>query len=219
MLMIVMVGVAATVILSTQQDLSVAGQDREALQAFYAAEYGVAAAKDYLAALSSTFYSGGSGWSLLLRSGVPQLCQGPGPLAGSGAQPSAQNPWRDFAQTFFVNGVAGAPRVQYRFCVFNDPEDLAYVDPKYVDASQTADTTDKDPYYIVIHGFGQVTTGSGSPLAFSHVWVVVGAPQGAPPVPETCYSQEGGCGSHEANGGTGETGVGVLTPAATVRGL
>src|SRR5262245_15188111 len=73
MLMMIMIGVAAGVALTTQEDLSVSGQDREQQMAFYAAEYAVARAKDYLT--SSSVYSNATGWTPLLAAGGNVLCQ------------------------------------------------------------------------------------------------------------------------------------------------
>jgi len=78
MLITVMAGVAGTVILSTQQDLSLAGQDREALAAFYAAEDGVAQAKAWLAARPAKDDGAGGGWTAILGEleSAPEGCAG-----------------------------------------------------------------------------------------------------------------------------------------------
>jgi Tfp pilus assembly protein PilX len=233
MLIIVMVGAAATVMLSTQQDLSVAGQDRESLQSFYAAEYAVAQAKDYLAALSSTFWNAGTGWTPLLASGVPQLCvpTGVSPPTAPGIVPAATNPWNDFRDaqqnTLFVNGaVSGAAKVQWRYCVHNDAEDLAYLDTAANSAGQTGDNSDaRDAQHqLVIEGYGQVIpVGPANPtaLAAARVWVIIQGPSGAPVTPANCYTQEGGCGSHGDNGGVQEQNIGVIANSGptSVRGL
>jgi hypothetical protein len=220
MLMIVMVGAAATVILSTQQDLSVAGGDREALQSFYAAEYAVAVAKDYIAGNVLAFWTSGPGWTPLLSSGLKELC-------GANSDPIATNVWNDFkGSTFFASGATsgGGVKVQYRWCVRNDPDDLAYVDPTVLTSGETANTSDAhDPgHNIEIHGFGQVVNSAGPALAASEVWIIIGGPQGTILVPDNCYSQEGGCGGHESNAGSSETAIGVIgtggTPT-TVKGL
>lgn len=226
MLIIVMVGAAATVILSTQQDLSVAGQDREALQAFYGAEYAVAQAKDYLTVMNGTYWSSATGWTPLLASGMAQLCRPSStPTTTPGTTPDdAKNPWNDFNPVAGVNGNTGFPKVQWRWCVHNDPEDIAYYDASVLGSGETADTCDKydDAHQLVIEGYGQVTNGAGPALATGHVWVTVAGPQGNLQVPDNCYSQEGGCGSHAGNGGTSEQNISVVGATGqptTVRGL
>lgn len=123
MLSIAMVGVAATVILSTQQDLTVASQDREALQAFYAAEYAVAQAKDFLAStatadgLTPASFVARGGWSPMLarlaRAGATQGCDG---------EPTKATP--RMAWSALPGGA-----VRWRFCIHDDAGDLARFDP------------------------------------------------------------------------------------------
>ena len=61
---------------------------------------------------------------------------------------------------------------------------------------------------------------SGPALASSEVWIILGGPQGVILTPENCYSQEGGCGGHEANAGSSETAIGVIgAGGVTVKGL
>jgi hypothetical protein len=229
MLIIVMVGAAGTVMLSTQQDLSVAGQDRESLQSFYAAEYAVAQAKDYLATLSTTFWSSSTGWTPLLSSGIAQLCgpTGASPPLKPGTLPTSNNAWNDYpGSTFYVNGASsGGAKVQWRYCFHNDPDDPAYLDANGPGAV-SGDTNDtNDPaHQLVIEGFGQVIpVGPTNPtaLASAHVWVYLQSPSGVPTVQANCYSQEGGCGAHTSNGGVQEQNIGVIaTSGATpVRGL
>jgi Tfp pilus assembly protein PilX len=121
MLITAMVGVAATVILSAQQDLSSAGHERETLQAFYAAEYGVAAAKDFLAGalaarkIDASNFAAGGGWTPILTElsarGATQGC------AAGPRHATARMPWQPL----------GAAR--WSFCVHNNSDDLAYLDP------------------------------------------------------------------------------------------
>ena len=233
MLIIVMVGAAATVILSTQQDLSVAGQDREALQAFYAAEYAVASAKDQLTFFNASYWSSATGWTPLLSSGIAELCApSSSPTTTPGTSPSTNDGWKEFmGGKAWVNSESGGstgsgPRVQYRWCVHNDPEDIAYADPSVLVKGETADTSDAHDTgrnYIVIEGYGRVTdNAAATDLAIGHVWVTVGAPSGTLSVPANCYSQEGGCGAHQGNGGTAEQNVGVIAPTGqptSVKGL
>ena len=122
MLITVMVGVAATVILSTQQDLSVAGQDREALSAFYAAEYAAARAKDFLAGavaadgITPASFAAGGGWTPILAqltaAGAPEGC------ATGPTNASARMPWQSLDAT-----------TRWTYCIHNNADDLAYVDP------------------------------------------------------------------------------------------
>ena len=234
MLIIVMVGAAATVMLSTQQDLSVAGQDREALEAFYAAEYAVGQAKDYLASLTTVFWGGTSqGWTPLLSSGVVQLCQ-PGaglPPKAPSQLPQTTNAWssawsiKDAAtgdSSFYI----GTNVVQWVWCVHNDAEDINYIDATKDTGGVTGDNNDANDTYhqIVIEGYGQIVPKNVTnpvPLAKAHVTVYVGPPGNAPTVTANCYSQEGGCGSKTANGGTAEQNIAVITAGSATyqRGL
>jgi hypothetical protein len=218
MLMIVMVGAAATVILSTQQDLSVAGGDREALQSFYAAEYAVAVAKDYVMGNVAAFWNSGTGYTPLLRSGIKELC-------GANSDPISTNTWNEFkGGAFYTGGGSAGPKVQYRWCVRNNPEDIAYVDPTVLSSGETADLTDTyDPsHQVEIHGFGQIVNGSAPALATSEVWILTGGPQGTIVTPDNCYSQEGGCGGHESNAGSSEAAITVIGTggvSTSVKGL
>jgi len=145
MLGAVMAGVAATVILSTQRDLSVAGQDRETLQAFYAAEYGVAQAKDLLAAelaasaiTPADFVSRG-GWTpiLVALASRTESCA-PGPLA--------RRP---------MTALDGSAR--FTFCVRNDASDIAYLDPNAACAGDVCD--ERDPRHVLtIEAWGATST-------------------------------------------------------------
>ncbi|HWE31236.1 MAG TPA: pilus assembly PilX N-terminal domain-containing protein [Polyangia bacterium] len=169
MLMTVMVGVAATVILSTQQDLSVAGQDREALQAFYAAEYGVAQAKDFLAGalasdgINAARFVAGGGWTPILAQ-VTAAGAAPGCATGP-LQPSARMAWRPLDGS-----------VRWSFCIHNNSDDLAYLDPGgSVPAGcigKSADACDeRDPLHVItIEAWG------ASASAQAHVAVDVAGP-------------------------------------------
>jgi Tfp pilus assembly protein PilX len=218
MLMIVMVGAAATVILSTQQDLSVAGGDREALQSFYAAEYAIAVAKDYIAGNATALWSSGTGWTPLLRSGIKEICD-------TNSDPITTNTWNEFkGSTFYTSGLTAGPKVQYRWCVRNDPSDIAYVDTSVLSSGETANTTDSydSSHQIEIHGFGQIVNGSSPALASSEVWILTGGPKGTIVVPDNCYSQEGGCGGHESNSGSSEAAITVIGTggvSTSVKGL
>jgi len=60
-----------------------------------------------------------------------------------------------------------------------------------------------------------------SALASAHIFVTVGGPQGSASIPQSCYTQEGGCGAHAANGGTAEQNITVIanTGSTPVKGL
>jgi hypothetical protein len=233
MLIMIMVGAAAGVMLSTQQDLSVAGQDRESLQAFYAAEYAVAQGKDYLANQGVLAFT--SSWNPLLTSSDLHLCTG-GPTGSNptapGRNPATNNPWVEFEagttattmlQPFTVAGTAsGGAKVQWRWCVHNDPDDPAYLNGATWSVSGNTDDSHDPSGFIVIEGYGQVIPiGPTTPVPVSsgHVWVTVGKPVGSNSTPQNCYSQEGGCGSHSSNGGALEQNITVLTSTSTTRGL
>lgn len=150
-LIIVMVGMAAGVALTTQEDLSVAGQDREAQMAFYAAEYAAARGKDFLC--TSGFYDtiGGTGWTPLLSSGNAYLCASVGG-ASPGIAPGSSN----VKATYFT--LSTGDTVQWQFCVHNNADDPGYLDPTNntpanVANGDTSDTRDGS-HYVVIEGYG-----------------------------------------------------------------
>jgi hypothetical protein len=223
MLIIVMVGAAAAVMVSTQQDLSVSGQDREQLQAFYAAEFAIAQAKDYLATNPAVLNF--TDWSPIFTPGAnPFVCTRT-PLDTTGhplLPPRDAGAWVDFQNpAFFVSGgAAGAAKAQYRFCFHNDPEDFNYGNAN----AGNGDLADDGSHLLTIEGYGQVIPSAGTnPLAMAtaQVWVVIAKPTGQPTALSNCYSQEGGCGGHSANGGAQDKGISVITAGSTtpVRGL
>jgi type II secretory pathway pseudopilin PulG len=225
MLIIVMVGAAAAVMLSTQQDLSVSGQDREQLQAFYAAEYAIAMAKDYLAANSATVFAS-KGWGDLLGSTNPYVCPfdtPTQPTAPTRALPSDDtNPWNDFPGTFYVTGAAaGAAKAQYRFCFANDPDDINFADANDGTIARNGNTTDDANRLLTIQGYGQVVAVNGSTtpqvMATSKVWVIIGKPTGQTAVLSTHYGTQGAGGDNSGNGGAMEAGTTVNL--GSVRGL
>jgi hypothetical protein len=167
MLITVMAGVAGTVILSTQQDLSVAGQDRETLAASYAAEAGVAQAKDWLAArlaadgITPAGFAAGGGWTPILGelASAPEGCA-TGPLPAS-----ARRAWTS------LDGSA-----RFTFCVHNDANDIAFLDPGGAVPAGCAglrgDVCDeRDPRHVItIEAWGASAT------AQAHVAVDVASP-------------------------------------------
>ena len=116
LLVILMVGMAATVLMSSQTDLQIAGQDRESTIAFYAAETGIAYGKDWLSA-NSHGAPGPSAWNAILNSNVAQLC-GPNPnLYQPGVVPQTLRQPYDF----------NAPQqIFYNFCIHNNPLDPSW---------------------------------------------------------------------------------------------
>src|SRR5256885_5258374 len=190
-LFVVMVGVAATVIASTQQDLSVAGQDREALQAFYAAEHAVAQAKDFLAGaaaadgITQANFAAGGGWTPILAqlsaAGVTQGC------ATGPTNATPRMAWSDFSGGAFT---VGSGSVRWRFCIHNNAADVAYLDPGGASPAgcigKSGDVCDeRDPLHLVtIEAWGAfpVDPSTGQPVvgaAQAHLAVDVGsvAPQ------------------------------------------
>jgi type II secretory pathway pseudopilin PulG len=123
MLITVMAGVAGTVILSTQQDLSAAGQDREALAAFYAAEDGVAQAKAWLAARPAKDDGAAGGWTAILG----ELDSAPEGCAGG---TRARRDWTPLDAS-----------TRFTFCIHNDANDAAFVDPSGGD--------ERDPRHVI----------------------------------------------------------------------
>lgn len=193
--MMVMVGIAAAVAMSTQEDLSVSGQDREAKAAFYAAEYAVAQGKDYLAGAP---YDGVTGWTALLKSGAVQLCKTAG-----GAVPGVvpNSPITPFNPNFLV----GVDAVQYNFCIHNNNDN-----PAYVTATGDLDDSKDASHYLVIEGYGYY----GANKATAHVAATVGSPVTTPIGSATDYSVEGGVAQHSGNGGSMEAGIAVNTSIA-----
>ena len=227
MLMIVMVGIAATVILSTQQDLSVSGQDRESLQAFYAAEYGIAQAKDYLEKQVQTSIPNinnfsPNGWTPVLQvintAGVQQGC-----ATGPTGLPTPISPRMGWQNYNTVGGTADpfammSGNVMWRYCIHNNSDDIAYLDSAGNAAAPCSgavgDNCDgRDPLHLVtVEAWGAfpVDPATGTPLpgaALKHLAVNIGPPTARTPLAlGNCgYSQEGGCGSHTGNGGNVDT--------------
>lgn len=197
-LMVAMVGMAGLVATSTQQDLSISGQDREAKMAFYAAEYGVAQAKDFL---STAGFSQTTGWQTLLAGGGIQLCNPVG-----GAQPGTQ-PKSTFPKKAFYT--AGTNTIEYNWCLHNNRDDPGYMFPPGGVAN--GDTTDNEPAHLLtIEAFGYAPFG-----ATSRITATIGGPT-TTTGGGNCYSQEGGCGGHTGSTGATETGVSVNTSVTAV---
>lgn len=155
LLIVVMVGLAAAVLVSTQGDLQVAGQDREAANAFYAAEAGIAFAKDWLA--QQPVGTGKNAWSTVLGSGAQQLCVGGGV---AGLKPPTQPGAAQAAVAYDP-----ARTSSYRFCVHNNATDPNYFGTcaNPLQGAQTPDGTDCDGT-IAVESFGFSADGTASRL-------------------------------------------------------
>lgn len=194
--MVAMVGIAAVVSTSTQQDLAVSGQDREGKMAFYAAEFAVASAKDFLA---GTAYDPNAGWGPFLASGVAQLCQ-----PGDGTKPGVA-PKTAFARKTLYT--IGAGNVEYNWCLHNNADDPGYMFPPL--GTPNGDTTDEEPQHLLtIEAYGWAPNGASSRLS-----VTLGAPSRTTTGSSTCYAQEGGCSGHAGNGGAAEANIAIDTSA------
>lgn len=178
-LVIAMVGIAAALMVSTQGDLQVAGQDRESATAFYAAEAGIAFAKDWLT--SANMGQGNATWSTLLASGVPQLC-----VVGNGQTPGT------VPQTAQVPYDLIRP-ASYRFCFHNNVDD-----PNYTLNPPTGDTVDGDGV-LAIESYGYGPNGS-----VGHVTVNVAVTAGA--AATNCYAGSGGGGCNSFKAGNNAQG-------------
>ncbi len=197
-LMIAMIGIAGMVATTAQQDLNISGQEREAKVAFYAAEYGVAQAKDYL--LTAGF-SQTTGWQPLLASGAVQLCNPVG-----GAQPGTQPKSTFPRKTFYT---AGANTIEYNWCVHNNREDPGYMFPP--GGTPNGDTTDNEPaHMLTIEAYGYGPNGATHRVSATVGGMTTVAGGGG------CYSQEGGCGGHTGSTGSTETGVSINTAVTAV---
>jgi type II secretory pathway pseudopilin PulG len=224
-----MLAVAAPVLLTTQEDLAVAGQDRESLTSFYAAEYAVAQAKDWIAKQMQTVDPGltnfpVSGWGPLLAvlATANEGCKsGPATLATAPIAPRMS--WRDF------NGPNGAKRpftlgpgnAMFQFCIHNNSDDPAYLDVAgntgTACSGKDGDSCDaRDPlHYLAVDVWGAfpVDANTGQPLsgaAITHLAINIGPPtlRQLASVGSCSYSSvEGGCGSHSGNGGVVDTTV------------
>lgn len=143
LLVILMVGVAATVLMSSQTDLQIAGQDRESTVAFYAAEAGIAFAKDWLSARAPV--PGPAAWNAILNSGVPQLCAPNPNVFQAGVNPQT-------ARTNYDN--SGNGQITFNFCIHNNPLDPAW-------ASGNGSRADQDGI-ITIESYGYGPTGTSA---------------------------------------------------------
>lgn len=198
LLMITMVGVAGLVANSTQQDLGVSGQERETKQAFFAAEYAIAEAKDFL---STAGFSQTTGWTGLLGAAGNQLCNPAGGTA-PGTQPKVA-----FARKTLYAATAG--NIEYNWCLHNNRDDPGYMFPP--GGVPNGDTTDDEPAHLLtIEGYGWAPNG-----ATSRITATVGGPT-TTSGGGSCYSQEGGCGGHSGSTGATETGVSINAAVTAV---
>jgi Tfp pilus assembly protein PilX len=143
LLVIVMVGIATTVLVSTQADLQVAGVDRESSQTFYAAEAGIAWAKDWLSA--QPVGTGSTAWSGLLASDAVQLC-----LPTTGAAPGIAPKSGQVSVPYYATPSGAPPLTSYQWCVHNNS-----ADPNYQKNPPTGDTADSDGILAIeSYGYG-----------------------------------------------------------------
>jgi Tfp pilus assembly protein PilX len=245
LLVVLMVGVAAQVLLSTQEDVAVSGQDRESLTSFYAAEYGVAQAKDWLEKQTQTLYptlSNFSDWNLVLGvlqpTAVLQGCKfGPSTLSANPITPRMT--WQEYNGQ---NGVVsaynlGGLHAMWKFCIHNNSDDPAYLDSAHnADPGSNCSTAGVQPiagdscdgrdplHYLTVDAWGAfpVDPVSLQPLpgaSMTHLAVNIGtpAPRIVTGVGNCSYHVEGGCGSHVSNGGAVDTTT-VLTGNGTGNG-
>jgi type II secretory pathway pseudopilin PulG len=197
MLIVIMVGLAMGVVLATQQDLSVAGQDREQAQSLYAAEYAVAMAKAYLANTTGLWAPSPSGWSPLLSGNTdPHLC-GPRPLFPNSPTPvttpdSTLNPPQPMPTWQPPSGMTSNP-VKWQYCIHNNADDPSYLDPAPVGSPPLGDNTDSRDKLnlIVIEAYGTSYNG-----AQTHLAVTVGTPVNTPTNPNDCRGVEAGTAGH-----------------------
>jgi Tfp pilus assembly protein PilX len=180
LIILVMVGIAAGVMVTTQGDLQVSGHEREAKVAYYAAQAGLAMAETYLL----TKAAGGS-WTGYLSSGDARLC---GPVsAGTPTKPpncpAATNP-RDC--TFDTTRQAC---VQY--CFHNNS-----IDPHYLDSGLTGsgDINDADNK-ITVEAWGFAPNSPNG--ATSHLVMDVRYPSTSQRV--YCYPGQAGCETKQNN--------------------
>jgi Tfp pilus assembly protein PilX len=196
LLIILMVGVAATVMLSSQTYLGISGQDREATVAFYAAETAVAYAKDLLRAVGPQT-SGNGAWTPTLTPataptwrGVSALCINP-PSANAPA--TTPNP---AATPVVFDSVTNS---RFTFCIHNNALDSNFA------LNSTGATTDSDGIIgIEAYGYG----GNGQ---VSHISVEFQASSTAAALQSGAYVH--------ANDLHGAGEAGVKTSGALTQGL
>ena len=171
LLVLVMVGVSAGVMLSTQGDLQVSGHDRESVSAIYAAEAGVAWAQSWLQPYSTPVITGT--WTPLLQAqgalpgafcvlpggGVNPPTALPGPAAPINVSPGAASIPAFGAPVRYD----AARNVFYQWCVHNNAADPAY-NPV---GAAAGNTTDGDNIITIeswgwVGGDGSLATASAS---------------------------------------------------------
>jgi Tfp pilus assembly protein PilX len=227
MLMMVMTGAGIAVLVSTRSDLTIGGVTREQRMALYAAEYAVARAKGLIASQTSTVFSPTTGWTPLLTSTTLAiqniLCDPTTVPAGVavGAQPGTV-PLGDpvtgvnrFTTLFTVADSTGTPipalTVQWRYCVHNNADDPAYLNPSYwPPTGNVSDTYDSNQHFITIEAYATAPNN-----ASAHLTVTVGVPSLSTASGGGSYAQEGGGSTHTGAGGASEAGITVSTGVTT----
>jgi len=199
MLIVVMVGVSAGILATMQQELQVAGQDREQVIALYAAEHGVAMAQ---AAIAAQTFDTTTGWTtvLTLPAMADQMCATVGGTK-PGVLPKSTNP-RQGLQVLPADSTQYVS--QYVWCIHNNAEDPAYLAP--TGGTPNGDTSDSQDtkHILVIESYG-----FGPNSAATHLTVAMGAPTLVTRLGSNAYAQEGANAAHSGSVGQSEQGVTV----------
>ena len=203
LLILVMVGVSAAVMLSTQGDLQVSGHDREAVSALYAAEAGAAWGQNLIYGYASPVKD--TAWDAMLKSVgaiTAAFCVVP---LGGGNPPTALPVAAAVAFTPGSNNgpAPGAPvlydparLVYFQWCVHNNASDKTYTPP----GAAAGNTADKDNI-VTIESWGWVGgTGTlASAIASSHITIDVAYTANVSV--DSDYQQAGGVGARKLAGG------------------
>jgi hypothetical protein len=173
LIILVMVGLAAGVMVTTQGDLQVSGSDREAKVALYAAQAGMAQAQDYLLNKAN----GATSWTTYLGSGDVYLCTG----ATSATTPPRTPTPTNVANCNFDSARGGC----YQFCIHNNP-----TDPLYFQGGASPNINDSDNI-ITIEAWG--TVGAAGAVAVSNAHLVADVSFASGRTPIKCYIGDQGC--------------------------
>jgi hypothetical protein len=214
MLVAVLVGGAAILMSSVQGQFQIAGQDRQAAAALYAADYAIAQGKAFIASQPGLFVGS---WNPLLTSTNPAvnkyLCFQPlpTPAARPGIGPKTVNPAID------LYSYPQGGKTQWNFCLHNNADDPAYIDSSVYSVAPggvpQGDTNDGlDPLrLLVIEGYGSMFESNTAtiPSAIAHVAVTITQPQLNGGGGFDSYAQVGAGAAHTGSSNANETGVAV----------
>jgi hypothetical protein len=209
LLVVLMVGAAATLLMTMSSQLQTAGQDRAQALALYAAEHAIAQGKAYIASKPND-YSVTLGWTSFLTdtANANVLCVSNGASAAAPTPtPRSANP-----ATSLMLDSAGNPITTWQYCIHNNADDPGYLDPANNTPAGTyngevSDSRDQQ-HYLVIEGYGVMLAG-GSAIANSHLTVTIGIPTTSGSLGNDTYAQEGGGAAHGGATGAGEVGITV----------